>query len=539
MMKSKNTLNLLLLLLFSNITRLAHASAKLDSWIVTHPKDFDFSKPVPDIYQRQAESIFDSREQSLQISQMLLTDAEANRLRSSFGSIRGSARGYVEKEEYMYADEPLDDNSISAVTQSNNVLSSMPEQCDTPVNNYALFVIDGKLDTNSSYFKRNFGAYPVLAGPDYSKGDGISQHGLYVAWTISQIIRMGNNAWINGVTVFDSSGKASYGTIIAAFRYVIEQAAALKKRGINTGINASLNGPPLEAFNIVVTEAARSVDVTVSAGNKATQCTESPANAANVDAICALDPNGQPASYTSWGCGTKMICALGSIPVPAYYYPDRYTTFTGTSAAAPVIAAIKAARRSNYPNWIPADTSASLRADLQEIIPAPTSHVKAPIYAIPVNKLCPLDTRLFNQAYVSKSGSFSPLYRPLSNQFFGVKFTVRYSNARPHLKLGNANTLTIDGAGNKVFRQVLNLNGTQTVKKGTRLIAKGKAIEFVLTATNQNNNNTVDLYTVSSNKQLRKILHAFSANKIETVSFGGVGRGTVTYPTARRYIPGG
>ncbi len=94
---------------------------------------------------------------------------------------------------------------------------------------------------------------------------------------------------------------------------------------------------------------AAGVVVVASAGNDGAEVVRWPARIDGVLAVAAVDEDGSPPAWTSFGPEVGISapgrCVFTTLP------EDGYGSFDGTSASAPLVAALAARLRANHPNW--------------------------------------------------------------------------------------------------------------------------------------------------------------------------------------------
>lgn len=180
----------------------------------------------------------------------------------------------------------------------------------------------------------------VLAGYDFVDGDSDpcdeNGHGTYVAGILAAAgdngLGVAGVAWrvrVLPVRVLDKSGQGYYSDVAAGIRYAADRGAKV--------INLSLGGG---AYSRALQEAvdyarSRGSLPVAAAGNGAAQSLDYPAACNGVIAVGATDENDLPAPFSNRG-GELDIMAPG-VSILSAYPGNRYTSMSGTSAAAPQV----------------------------------------------------------------------------------------------------------------------------------------------------------------------------------------------------------
>ena len=200
------------------------------------------------------------------------------------------------------------------------------------------------------------------------KGSGDDQHGhgTHVAGIIGA---RGNNdrgiaglCWsvkIVAVRVLDADGRGTWSQEIAGIDYAIGAGAKV--------INASFGGPTGSEIVREAIQRAKSKGVLLvaAAGNDGVNADATPAFPAaypdsNILSVAATNSKDKLASFSNFGAKTVDLAAPGDRIASTFWHSD-YAYMSGTSMAAPYVAAAAAMLRKEHSSWSLGDISARLR----------------------------------------------------------------------------------------------------------------------------------------------------------------------------------
>ena len=200
------------------------------------------------------------------------------------------------------------------------------------------------------------------------KGSGDDQHGhgTHVAGIIGA---RGNNdrgiaglCWsvkIVAVRVLDAEGRGTWSQEIAGIDYAIGAGAKV--------INASFGGPTGSEIVREAIQRAKSKGVLLvaAAGNDGVNADATPAFPAaypdsNILSVAATNSKDKLASFSNYGATTVDLAAPGDRVASTFWHSD-YAYMSGTSMAAPYVAAAAAMLRKEHSSWSLGDISARLR----------------------------------------------------------------------------------------------------------------------------------------------------------------------------------
>ena len=166
-------------------------------------------------------------------------------------------------------------------------------------------------------------------------------HGTHVAGIIHLVAP---EARLLSVRVLDSDGRGDIQSVAAGVRWAVAHGAKV----INLSLG-SLKGA--DALQNALEEAeTHGVIVLASAGNWGSDTpVEFPARSSHVAAIAAVDANGTPAAFSSYG-NMVALCAPG-VGVRSTYPGNRFRLWNGTSMSAPFVTGTVALLAEMHPAW--------------------------------------------------------------------------------------------------------------------------------------------------------------------------------------------
>ena len=197
-------------------------------------------------------------------------------------------------------------------------------------------------------------------------GDDQQGHGTHVAGIIGA---RGNNdrgiaglCWsvkIVAVRVLDADGRGTWSQEIAGIQYAIGAGAKV--------INASFGGPTgSELVRDAIQQAeSKGVLLVAAAGNDGVNDDATPVFPAaypdsNILSVAATDSKDRLASFSNYGAKTVDLAAPGDRVASTFWHSD-YAYMSGTSMAAPYVAAAAAMLRKEHSSWSLGDISSRLR----------------------------------------------------------------------------------------------------------------------------------------------------------------------------------
>jgi subtilisin family serine protease len=251
------------------------------------------------------------------------------------------------------------------------------DQTDLPLNSEYVFkdsagagvdsyVVDTGVRTTHNEFKNaRFGA-AFGSGPFFGGDDDCNGHGTHVGGTMGgQNAGAAEDTTIIAVKVLGCLGSGSLADVQAGIDYVAAQAQATGRPTVaNLSLGGGANSALDQASNAAV---AAGVHMVVAAGNDGRDaCNNSPARASDVITVAASDVNDNLASFSSRGSCTHIIAPGVNVKSAVESNDNAYSTFSGTSMAAPHVAGAAALLLAESPSMAPLQ----MRSNLQNIASA-------------------------------------------------------------------------------------------------------------------------------------------------------------------------
>ncbi len=222
---------------------------------------------------------------------------------------------------------------------------------------------NGRDDDGNGYIDDVYGVDLVTGR---GSGDDHNGHGTHVAGIIGA--RGDNDRGISGlcwktnivsVRILDAEGRGYVAQQVAGIEYALRVGAKV--------INCSFGGPDSsQAMRDAIAEAKRQGALIVAAaGNDGVNADATPFYPAaypdsNVLSVAATDDRDRLASFSNFGATTVDLAAPGDA-IGSTYLGSKYVYLSGTSMAAPYVAAAAAMLRQHNSNWDAGDLSSRLR----------------------------------------------------------------------------------------------------------------------------------------------------------------------------------
>jgi len=248
---------------------------------------------------------------------------------------------------------------LDRVDQTNLPLSTtFDDQNLIGLNTYS-FVVDTGIDASNSDFQGRVAAGFTAINDGLGSKD-CNGHGTHVAGIIGGAkygAAKGTN--LIPVRVLNCSGSGSYSSVIAGLDWI----SANYTTGMAAVVNMSLGGPVSSTIDgAVSTLISKGINVVVAAGNSnADACNFSPANVPGAITVGATETSDSRASYSNFGSCLDLF-APGSAITSTWLGATGVNTISGTSMAAPLVAAVVARFISNNSGLTPAQVANSIKS---------------------------------------------------------------------------------------------------------------------------------------------------------------------------------
>ncbi len=181
-----------------------------------------------------------------------------------------------------------------------------------------------------------------------SDGNGLVDEGVGHGTMIAGLIaRFAPKASLLPVRVLNSDGRGTLANVVDGVNYAVAKGA--KVISLSFGFNQ--NSPLLQAA--LDNARKKGALVVAAAGNANSTTLLMPAGTPNVLTVAGVDGNNQKASFSNYGKGVS-VCAP-AVNITSTYWDGRYATWSGTSFAAPIVAAQAALLFSCSPGLKPDD----------------------------------------------------------------------------------------------------------------------------------------------------------------------------------------
>lgn len=247
---------------------------------------------------------------------------------------------------------------LDRVDQINLPLSTtFDDQNLIGLNTYS-FVVDTGIDASNSDFQGRVAAGFTTISDGLGSKD-CNGHGTHVAGIIGGAkYGAAKGTSLIPVRVLDCSGSGSYSSVIAGLDWI----SANYTTGMAAVVNMSLGGPVSSTIDgAVATLISKGINVVVAAGNSnADACNFSPANVPGALTVGATETSDARASYSNFGSCLDLF-APGSAITLTWLGTAGVNTISGTSMAAPLVAAVVARFISNNSGLTPAQVSNSIK----------------------------------------------------------------------------------------------------------------------------------------------------------------------------------
>ena len=277
-----------------------------------------------------------------------------------------SSVSFAEADAYVEAPEEVEVESIPSM--SNSICGEKSINADKYAyylenNNFndlvTVAVIDTGIDTDHPYFKgRLTGGRNCFTGSSYPEDD--TGHGTHVSGVVINCTN-NLNAKVMPIKSLNAEG-GSLNSIVSGINYAVSQRVQV----INLSLESPYGRHSKYLEEAIENAVSKGIIVVVAAGNgeKITHtpvdtANVSPANMDNAIVVGALDETGTKGSFSNFGDSVDVIAP--GVDVPSTYLGGKYALMSGTSQAAPHIAAVAAMFKLAYPNYTPAQIEALIK----------------------------------------------------------------------------------------------------------------------------------------------------------------------------------
>lgn len=230
-------------------------------------------------------------------------------------------------------------------------------------------VLDTGIDLDHPDLAANLDASAALlkdcVGENTTPGNDLDGHGSHVAGTVAAVdntigsIGIGTALKVVPVKVLNRNGKGSWSTIVCGIDHVTAHASVLRVANLSLGGPGSYCAPDAgctpSALQMAIENSVKAgVTYAVAAGNEgALASTSVPAAYPAVIAVSAYDT--KTSTFPSWSnYGPRVDIAAPGVGIFSTTKNGGYATFSGTSMAAPHVAAAAALYLVGHPTASPA-----------------------------------------------------------------------------------------------------------------------------------------------------------------------------------------
>lgn len=277
-----------------------------------------------------------------------------------------SSVSFAEADAYVEAPEEVEVESIPSM--SNSIWGEKYINADKYAyylenNNFndliTVAVIDTGIDTDHPYFNgRLTGGRNCFNGSSYPEDD--TGHGTHVSGVV---INCTNNLNVKVMPIKSLNAEGgTLNSIVSGINYAVSQRVHV----INLSLESPYGRHSKYLEEAIENAVSKGIVVVVAAGNgeKITHtpvdtANVSPANMDNAIVVGALDETGTKGNFSNYGDSVDVIAP--GVDVPSTYLEGKYALMSGTSQAAPHIAAVAAMFKLAYPSYTPAQIEALIK----------------------------------------------------------------------------------------------------------------------------------------------------------------------------------
>lgn len=385
-------------------------------------------------------------------------------------------------------------------------------------------VVDTGVAKHSFLNNRILGGGRDIVNNDDDPSDDAG-HGTHVAGTIVDCTP-GLNINILPIKVLDSSGSGSSTQVIAGIKWARQMHADVINLSLGPDSRVTPGGAIEDAINRAV---ADGIVVVKSAGNENDDTQyHSPSNSKDSIVVASVDSSMKRASDSNFGESVDL-CAPG-VKIKSSVLNEGYAYKSGTSMAAPHVAAAAAMVKYQYPNYSPAQIESTLVSTCEDLGPSG----KDIYYGYGIPKL----SRLIKQSVNPSISLSQTAWNGYVGEMFSLKASVTpngqnviWSSSDTSVATVSNGSVTAQGAGTATIIASFVYEG-QTYSASCSVSVKPVTIE--LSETNKTVYQT-DTFILSAKTEPQNLIVSWSSsdNSIVSVTDGNVtaispGNATVT-----------
>lgn len=277
-----------------------------------------------------------------------------------------SSVSFAEADVYVEAPEEVEIESIPSMSNSiwgEKYLNADKYAYYLENNNFndliTVAVIDTGIDTDHPYFNgRLTGGRNCFNGSSYPEDD--TGHGTHVSGVV---INCTNNLNVKIMPIKSLNAEGgTLNSIVSGINYAVSQRVQV----INLSLESPYGRHSKYLEEAIENAVSKGIIVVVAAGN-GEKITHTPVDTANVSpanmdsaiVVGALDETGTKGSFSNYGDSVDIIAP--GVDIPSTYLGGKYALMSGTSQAAPHIAAVAAMFKLAYPNRTPAQIESLIK----------------------------------------------------------------------------------------------------------------------------------------------------------------------------------